>query len=87
MCSNKQISVYYHKLNQLEECIKAEINVSNDVPNEFEDETEVKSNAATYRDKSPFDRQFERIYRNTVVSISELENNTQLDPSVITPDS
>ena len=27
LCSNKQISVYYHKLNKLEECIKAEINV------------------------------------------------------------
>ena len=35
LCSKKQTSVYYKKLNQLEECIKAEINVSNDVPNKF----------------------------------------------------
>ena len=50
LCIKKQTSVYYNKLNQLEECIKAEINVSNDVPNESEDETEVKSNAVTYRE-------------------------------------
>ena len=81
LCSKKQTSVYYNKINQLEECIKAEINVSNDVPNEFEDETEIKSNAVTYREKSPFGRHFEIIYRNTLVSISEFENNSQLDPS------
>ena len=82
MCSKKQTSFYYIKLNQLEEYIKAEINVSNDVPNEFEDETEVKSNAVPYREKSPFGRHFEIIYRNTLVSISEFENNSQLGPSV-----
>ena len=82
LCSKKQTSVYCHKLNQLEECIKSEIIVSNDVPNEFEDETEVKSNAITYREKSPFSRHFELIYRNTLVSISELEHNSQLDLSV-----
>ena len=82
MCSKKRTSVYCHKLNQLEECIKAEIIVSNDVPNEFEDETEVRSNAVTYREKSPFGIHFKLIYRNTLVSISELENNSQLDLSV-----
>ena len=71
----KQTSVYCHKLYQLEESIKAENIVSNDVPNEFEDETEVRSYAVTYREKSPFGRHFELIYRNTLVSITELENN------------
>ena len=72
LCSKKQISVYYNKLKQLEECINGENNVSNH-PNEFEDETEVKSKALTYREKSPFGRDFEIIYCNTLVSISELE--------------
>ena len=79
LCSKKQTSVYCNKLNQLEEFITAEIIVSNDVPNEFEDDTEFKSNAVTYREKSPFGRHFEMIYRNTLVSISEVENHSQLD--------
>ena len=63
----------------------AEINVSNDNANEFEDETEVKSNAVTYREKSPFGRHFERIYRNTLVSLSELEIILNLLKFAFTP--
>ena len=58
LCSKKQTSFYCNKLNQLEECITAEIIVGNDVPNEFEDDTEFKSNAVIYRDKSPFGQTF-----------------------------
>ena len=41
--------VFITKNKQLEVCIKAEINISNDVLNEFENKTEVKSSAVTYR--------------------------------------
>ena len=58
LLSKKQTSVYCTKLNELEECIKREINVDNSVvPQEFEEETDITLNAATYKEKSPFGRQ------------------------------
>ena len=58
LSSKKQTSVYCTKLNELEECIKREINVDNSVvPQEFEEETDITLNAATYKEKSPFGRQ------------------------------
>ena len=55
-----------NKLNQLEESIKVKLNVNIDVPNIFEDETEIKSKVVTKRDKSPFGRQFELISQTLI---------------------
>ena len=50
--------MFCDKFEQLEKCIKEEIIVSTDVPNEFEDETEIMSNGITYREESPFGKHF-----------------------------
>ena len=55
LCSRNHTTVYCDKF-ELIKCIKEECIVSNDVPNEFEDETEILSNCITYREKSPFGR-------------------------------
>ena len=81
--SKKQTSVYYNKLNQFEECIPVEVIFNNGVPNELEDDTEIKNNAVTYRDKFPIFGQFELICKHTLVSISEVEYNSQLDLSIL----
>ena len=83
LLSKKQTSVYSIKLNQLEECIKRKISVDNSVvPEEFEEETDIILNAVTYREKSPFGRRFELIYKNILVS-PEVQNYPQNDPDNI----
>ena len=65
-------------MNQLEECIKRGISVDNSVvPEEFEEETDIIFNAVTYREKSPFGRHFELIYKNILVS-PEVQNYPQM---------
>ena len=54
-------------LNQLEECVKGDITVSSNAPEEFEDET----------------RHFELIYHNISDSLSEVGNVSQPDPNSV----
>ena len=83
LCCKKQTSAYCNMLNQLEECVKGDITVSSNAPEEFEDETDVHLNGVTYREKSPFGRHFELIYHNILDSLSEVENVSQPDPNSV----
>ena len=84
LCSRNRTSVYCDKFEQFEKCIKEEIVVSADVPNEFEDETEIMSNGRTrtYREKSQFGRHLEQIFQSTLTSINEVESNSQTCPNL-----
>ena len=83
LCCKKQTSAYCNTLNQLEECIKGDITVSSNPPEEFEDETDVHVNGVTYREKSLFGRHFDLIYHNILDSLSEVENISQPDPNSV----
>ena len=83
LCCKKQTSAYCNMLNQLEECVKGDITVSSNPPEEFEDETDVHVNGVTYREKSPFGRHFELIYHNILDSLSEVEYVSQPDPNSV----
>ena len=83
LCSKKQTSVYFDKLNQLEKCVKGEINVSINVPEEFEDESDNHLNGVTYREKSPFGRHFDLVYQRTLVSLSQVDDISQYDPNSV----
>ena len=74
--------MYCDKFEQLEICVKEGIVVSTDVPNEFEDETEIISNGITYREKFPFGRHFERIFQGILASLKEVESNSQTSPNL-----
>ena len=79
---NRQVLIC-NMLNQLELCVKGDITVSSNAPEEFEDETDVHVNGVTYREKSPFGRHFELIYHNILDSLSEVENVSQSDPNSV----